>query len=227
MSNSDLNFVIICSALSIGILLLIVVLGMALSRRKTQGFSPLRNFPYEMDFSKNKISNIIFRSLFFLVPLSYFPLIPICTIFVNGNQSGTGTFYLIHAICFILSLISLGVLFILDLGKFVKPHLIILVISMSLSLLAFAGFGTFTLNFNLQDAKSIVFCVISVIYIFVFPILVFGSKKNVFKLDKNVDMQGNVTLIRPKFFLLAFLEWYLVFGQILYIVLNLIEFITL
>ncbi len=102
----------------------------------------------------------------------------------------------------------------------IKKHIIVMLLQGLGVFTSFLALGIF-MQFNIYDRQSLPFAIILYVLAFLSLLILFNSKLRSWPImDKRVQQDGTVLILRPKTFLLAVYEW-------IYIALHFVAFITM
>lgn len=168
----------------------------------------LRNtFPYELNYKSkffdNPLPNI-------LLTISLLVSIVIYIFFDYKNLIGVNVFILIAGV--LLSILAF-ILYFLDL-KYFKSHMVVMVFTavFSFGLSAANAIGNFVKYQDTQNIYYIVLCVICGVFALISFGIIMNPKLSMnLQMDKVTDEKGQEKLVRPKYFVIAFSEWLLIF----------------
>ena len=183
----------------------------------------LRNtFPYEINYQTRFLDNIfvnVFLVLSMVASIGYFAFFDI------KNLSGV---VIVILICGLLLSIINFFMFFADL-KYIRFHLILLVLQ-AISAFGLAGSIAVLGFISFQKDNSyylgiVVACLAAILGLFIFGAMM-NPKLN-FRLEmvKTITPEGKETLVRPKYFVLAFSEWLFIFSLFISQILLLILYI--
>lgn len=100
----------------------------------------------------------------------------------------------------------------------VKKHLIVVILQALSVVTSLIAFGLL-LQFNIRGTQSLFFAIVSYVIAFIALLLLFNPKLRQWPImDKVLQQDGSVLILRPRFFLLALYEWGFIILQFLQLI---------
>lgn len=184
----------------------------------------LRNhYPYELNyegkFNDNLTGNVA------VIGNAAFSIAFYC-LFNNTYTNGFFIFVLIAGSIYSIILTSLVFISL----KNLRIHLVLVLFSIVLSfLIPFANAMACAINFrNTNEVKSLVMTIVNSIYcLFIFALMMNPKLSHWADLKQEHNSDGTIKYVRPKVFILAFIEWSLIVSSPLLMVLTLVSKVVL
>ncbi len=192
-------------------------------------FSYFNTFPYEILDNVDQKLSLPYRII--LLIYSGFAISPLILIFTSFSSWGN----LIYLVTFIAILIFINALFYLGIAflpaKFIRQHTLLatlyfvfnILISALVSLLGFLLY--FTYNTSLPH---LIFACFSILLTIIGIIVILNPKlKEWAKLNKETNEKGETSIVRPKFFPLAYSEWLFYLISLFNVVMTFLTFLSI
>ena len=213
-----LNFALPCLFASFVFLFLFIFLSIFNYKNRFHQSYDIRNhYPYELNYEskfKDNLLGNISVIVFAVTSIGFYTL-------MDGKyNNGFLLFTLIAGSIYSLALASLTFISF----KSLRIHLLVVLLCIVLSFLI-----PFSNAFNLsqaykttKDATALVFMILNAVYCLIIFILMMNPKLSHWaELKEKNNPDGTVTYERPKYFILAFIEWFLIFTSPILMVLSL------
>lgn len=184
----------------------------------------LRNhYPYELnyegEFKDNLTGNVaIISSAAFAIAFY--------TLYNNNFTNGFFLFVLIAGSIYSVILTSLVFISL----KHLRMHLALVLFSIVLSfLIPFANAMCCAMNYrDTNEAKALVMTILNAVYcIFIFILMMNPKLSHWAELKEEKNQDGTIKYVRPKIFILAFIEWSLIISSPLLMVLTIVSKVVL
>ena len=170
----------------------------------------LRNhYPYELNYNGQFKDNLIGNVA--IIASTIFSVAFYC-LFNNQYTNGFFLFVLIAGCIYSVILASLVFVSL----KYLKLHLTLVLFSIVLSfLIPFANAMACSLNYrDTNEAKSLVMAIINAVYcLFIFILMMNPRLSHWAELKEEKNNDGTVKYVRPKVFILAFIEWAIILSS--------------
>ena len=184
----------------------------------------LRNhYPYELNYESKFNDNLTGNVA--IIASSSFSIAFYC-LFNNTYTNGFFLFVLIAGSIYSVILTSLVFISL----KHLRMHLILVLFSIVLSfLIPFANAMGCAISFrNTNEAKMLIMTIINSIYcLFIFVLMMNPKLSRWAELKEEKNHDGTVKYVRPKVFILAFIEWALILSSPLLMVLTVVSKVVL
>jgi hypothetical protein len=177
-------------------------------------FSLLNMFPYELSYHNQGMMIIIYR--FFLYVYVAFSISPaLLMISKYYHFPGYVSYLIMVGILFVISAVSLLTLHIIQ-AKYVRLHTIVATIFFAVSALASGAVSIVLINLyisnNYVDIKFLMIGLMEAMLGFATLLIMLNPRlRNWAQMNSTTDEDGTVVIERPRFFVLAFSEWLVIF----------------
>ncbi|MDY0345914.1 MAG: hypothetical protein RBR44_05120 [Bacilli bacterium] len=177
-------------------------------------FSILNMFPYELSYHNQGKFLIFYR--FFLYIYVAFSISPaLLMISKYYHFPGYVSYLIMIGILFVIAAITLLTLHIIQ-AKFVRLHTLLATTFFSVSILASGAVSIILINLyisnNLVDTKLLLIGIIEAMLGFAVLLIMLNPRlRNWAEMNSKTNEDGTVVIERPRFFILAFSEWLVIF----------------
>ncbi|MFA6645077.1 MAG: hypothetical protein WCS76_01780 [Bacilli bacterium] len=177
-------------------------------------FSLLNMFPYELSYHNQGMMIIIYR--FFLYVYVAFSISPaLLMISKYYHFPGYVSYLIMVGILFVISAVSLLTLHIIQ-AKYVRLHTIVATIFFAVSALTSGAVSIVLINLyisnNYVDIKFLMIGLMEAMLGFATLLIMLNPRlRNWAQMNSTTDEDGTVVIERPRFFVLAFSEWLVIF----------------
>lgn len=191
-------------------------------------FSLLNMFPYELSYHNQGMMIIIYR--FFLYVYVAFSISPaLLMISKYYHFPGYVSYLIMVGILFVISAVSLLTLHIIQ-AKYVRLHTIVATIFFAVSALTSGAISIVLINLyisnNYVDIKFLMIGLMEAMLGFATLLIMLNPRlRNWAQMNSTTDEDGTVVIERPRFFVLAFSEWLVIFINLAVQILLLIAYL--
>lgn len=191
-------------------------------------FSLLNMFPYELSYHNQGMMIIIYR--FFLYVYVAFSISPaLLMISKYYHFPGYVSYLIMVGILFVISAVSLLTLHIIQ-AKYVRLHTIVATIFFAVSALTSGAVSIVLINLyisnNYVDIKFLMIGLMEAMLGFATLLIMLNPRlRNWAQMNSTTDEDGTVVIERPRFFVLAFSEWLVIFINLAVQILLLIAYL--
>lgn len=177
-------------------------------------FSILNMFPYELSYHNQGMMIVFYR--FFLYLYAAFSIAPaLLMISKYYHFPGYVSYLIMIGILFVISAISFLTLHIIQ-AKYVRLHTLVATAYFAVSALAAGAVSIILLNLyisnNRVDFKFLLIGILEAMLGFATLLIMLNPRlRNWANMNAKTEEDGTVVIVRPRFFILAFSEWLVIF----------------